>query len=204
MLSDREDKPPATSKRTIMTQFNSPHLDTALTTLGGILQDRYAHFEIVVIGGGGLLLLGMITRPTKDVDVVALIDKGNFVSAKHLPKLLLEAIAEVGIALRLGNNWINAGPADLFTMGLPEGFASRMSTRYYGGLTLHLAGRFDQICFKLYATVDQGPTSKHFTDLKLLKPTPTELKKAANWCKSHDVSDDFASNLSEALDILKN
>src|SRR5579872_887189 len=186
-----------------MTQFNSPSLNTALTTLGSILQDRNSHFEIVAIGGGGLLLLGMITRPTKDVDVVALIDKGNFVSAKHLPKPLLKAIAEVGIALRLGKNWINTGPSDLFTMGLPEGFSDRMSTRHYGGLTLHLAGRFDQICFKLYAAVDQGPASKHFADLKALKPTQAELKKAANWCKTHAVSDDFASNLTEALDAIE-
>jgi hypothetical protein len=182
-----------------MAQFDSPSLNNALSTLGNILLDRHAHFEIVAIGGGGLLLLGMITRSTKDVDIVALIDKGNFISAKQLPKLLLEAITEVGIALRLGHNWINADPSDLFTMGLPKGFASRMSTRYYGGLTLHLAGRFDQICFKLYATVDQGPASKHFTDLKSLKPTSTELKKAANWCKTHDVSDVFASNLVDAL-----
>jgi hypothetical protein len=185
-----------------MAQFDSPSLNNALTTLGNILLDRHTHFEIVAIGGGGLLLLGMIPRPTTDVDVVALIDKGNFVSAKHLPKLLLEAIREVGTALRLGHNWINAAPLDLFTMGLPEGFVNRMSTRYYGGLTLHLAGRFDQICFKLYATVDQGPTSKHFTDLKSLKPTLTELKKAANWCKTHDVSDIFASNLAEVLTAL--
>jgi len=187
-----------------MTEFNSTSLNNALTTLGSILQDRHTHFEIVAIGGGGLLLLGMITRPTKDVDVVAMIDKGNFVSAKHLPKLLLDAIAEVGIALRLGKNWINTGPSDLFTMGLPEGFASRMSTRHYKGLTLHLAGRFDQICFKLYAAVDQGPESKHFTDLKSLKPTPTELEEAAIWCKTHDVSDNFASNLAEALAAFKN
>jgi hypothetical protein len=187
-----------------MAQFDSASLNNALATLGNILLDRHAHFEIVAIGGGGLLLLGMITRPTKDVDVVALIDKGTFVSAKYLPKLLLEAITEVGVALRLSHHWINADPSDLFTMGLPKGFANRMSTRYYGGLVLHLAGRFDQICFKLYATVDQGPTSKHFTDLKSLKPTPTELKKAANWCKTHDVSDVFASNLIEVLTMLGN
>lgn len=186
-----------------MTQFDSQFLDRALKTLGKILAERHLHFEVVAIGGGGLLLLGMITRPTKDVDVVALIDKGNFISAKHLPKPLLEAIIEVGVALRMGSNWMNTGPSDLFTMGLPEGFADRMSTRHYGSLTLHLAGRFDQICFKLYATVDQGPSSKHFGDLKSLKPTTTELKKAASWCKTHDVSDAFAANLSETLTALE-
>jgi hypothetical protein len=137
------------------------------------------------------------------MDVVALVDDGCFVSAKYLPTRLLEAITEVGSVLRLGKNWINSGPADLFLMGLPEGFSSRMNTHHYGGLTLHLAGRFDQICFKLYATVDQGPYSKHFADLQSLKPNRAELEIAANWCKTHDVSEEFAVNLSKALAALE-
>ena len=182
-----------------MTQFDSLALHQALTVLGNVLADKNLHFEVVAIGGGGLLLLGMITRPTKDVDLVALVDHGSFVSAEKLPRPLLEAIAEVGRALHLGESWVNAGPFELFTMGLPEGFADRMSTYFYGGLTLHLAGRFDQICFKLYASVDQGPQSKHFADLKSLKPTQAELQRAAAWCKIHDVSEGFAANLSEAI-----
>lgn len=185
-----------------MVQFNSVGLHHALTVLGSVLADRHLHFEVVAIGGGGLLLLGMISRSTKDVDLIALVDHGTFVSAKHLPIPLLEAIAEVGAALQLGEQWINTGPADLFLMGLPKGFADRMSTSTYGGLILHLAGRFDQICFKLYASIDQGPDSKHFADLKLLKPTQAELEEAASWCKTHGVSADFALNLSEALAIL--
>lgn len=182
-----------------MSEFNSISLQQALVVLGEILSDRKLHYEVVVVGGGGLLLLGLITRPTRDLDLVALVDKGDFVSARSLPKPLIEAINEVGIALKLGKNWINTGPADLFSMGLPPGFSTRMDTQQYGGLTLHLAGRFDQICFKLYASVDQGPHSKHFADLKSLKPTQNELNIAAKWCKTHDVSEEFAKNLSEAL-----
>jgi hypothetical protein len=185
-----------------MAQFDSLSLHNALTVLGNLLSDRQLHFEVVAIGGSGLLLLGMISRPTKDVDVVALVDEGIFTSAKQLPGLLREAIIEVGTALRLGENWFNTGPADLFLMGLPEGFAGRMSTHHYGGLTLHLASRFDQICFKLYASIDQGPNSKHFADLQLLKPTQEELEIASSWCKTHDVSEGFAANLSEALVVL--
>lgn len=185
-----------------MADFDSMALHQALTVLGDVLSDRKHHFEVVAIGGGGLLLLGMITRSTKDVDLIALVDRGNLVSAKYLPTPLLEAIAEVGLALRLGENWINTGPSDLFLMGLPEGFLGRMNTYHYGGLTLHLAGRFDQICFKLYAAVDQGPQSKHFADLKSLEPSQGELEIAANWCKTHDVSEEFASTLSEALVVL--
>ncbi len=185
-----------------MPEFNSVSLHRALVVLGEILSDRNLHFEIVAVGGGGLLLLGMISRLTKDLDLVAVVDNDDFISARSLPKPLLEAITEVGIALELGKNWINAGPTDLLSMGLPEGFAVRMETQEYGGLTLHLAGRFDQICFKLYATVDQGPDNKHFADLKSLKPTQDELDIAAMWCKTHDVSEQFAANMLEALAAL--
>lgn len=61
----------------------------------------------------------------------------------------------------------------------------------YIDLIVHLADRFDQICFKLYPTVDQGPSSKYFADLKLLKPTVIELEEAKLWCITHDVSETF-------------
>ena len=173
-------------------------LEQALGTLGQLLADRGYYFEVVAIGGGGLLLLGQIMRMTKDLDIVALVESDQFISAKPLPLALMQAVREVGIALDLGEEWLNAGPADL-QMGLPDGFKTRMQTRHYGGLTVHLAGRFDQICFKLYASVDQGPRSKHFADLKLLRPTADELNQARGWCITHDVSEQFAIELKAAL-----
>lgn len=73
-----------------------------------------------------------------------------------------------------------------------------MQTKYYQGLTIHLAGRFDQICFKLYAAVDQGPDSKHFADLKYLQPRESEIEEAKHWCITHDVSQGFLNEI-EAL-----
>lgn len=175
-----------------MSSFNQKSLNQALSELGKLLLDKKQHYEIVVIGGGGLLLLGLITRPTRDLDLVACIDKGQFVTAKPLPQPLAQAIKEVGAAFDFADDWINNGPWQLFEMGLPIGFQTRWHTTQYGSLTVHLAGRFDQICFKLYAAVDQGPDSKHFADLKLLKPSKNELEEAEKWCKTHDVSECFA------------
>jgi hypothetical protein len=73
---------------------------------------------------------------------------------------------------------------------------------YYQGLTIHLAARFDQICFKLYATVDQGPRSKHFADLITLKPSADELEQAKSWCMSHDVSVTFETEINRALESI--
>lgn len=71
-----------------------------------------------------------------------------------------------------------------------------------GGASLVLLGYLDQIFFKLYATVDQGPTSKHFADLNRLKPTHDELLTASKWCLTQDVSLEFSLMLKEALSAL--
>jgi hypothetical protein len=174
----------------------------ALSTLGDVLGARGLRYEVVVIGGSGLLLLGLVVRPTADVDVVALVQGGEYVLAKPLPTPLKKAQAEVGAALGLGDNWLNPGPTDLLEFGLPEGFGGRVERLEFGSLTVHLAGRFDQICFKLYAAVDQGSRSKHFTDLRQLDATPDELVGAAQWARRHDPSEGFRSGLVEALRLL--
>lgn len=181
-------------------EIGAATLNQALDTLGQLLASRGYHYEVVAVGGGGLLLLGHIIRPTRDLDLIAVVDSSEFISANPLPPILHEAATDVGLALDLGKDWLNPGPAALFEMGLPDGFKARMQTRTYGnGLTLHLAGRFDQICFKLYAAVDQGPLSKHFADLKSLQPSEAELLEAGKWCRTHDVSDAFAETLQDAL-----
>ena len=174
-----------------MNELSIENLETALITLGKSLISRDLYYELVVIGGGGLLLIGLTTRATKDLDIVALINKGELISAKPLPKHLIEAIEAVAMRYNLRKDWINTGPSDLLTLGLPSGFKNRLSTIHYDGLTIHLAGRFDQVCFKLYATVDQGPKSKHYIDLKHLKPSEAELEEAKHWCITHDISEAF-------------
>lgn len=183
--------------------MDSNTLNRALEALGSYLSDKGLKYEVAAIGGGALLLLGRIIRPTRDLDIVALIDENVLISAHPLPAPLLAAIREVGLALKLPENWINSAPADLWKMGLPEGFQDRLDPLHFGGLTLYCESRFDLICFKLYASVDQGPNSKHFEDLKRLQPTQAELKKAAIWCQTHDVSEEFARCLAEALHDLE-
>lgn len=174
----------------------------ALRTLGEVLADRGHHYEVVAIGGSALLLLGLVVRPTADVDVVAVVQGDEYRLAKPLPAPLEEAQAEVGAALGLGDKWLNPGPTDLLDFGLPDGFQERVETLKFDGLTVQLAGRFDQICFKLYAAVDQGSRSKHFADLQQLGATSDELVRAAKWAREHDPSEGFHSQLVEALRLL--
>lgn len=174
-------------------------IEQALTTLGELLESRSVACEIVVVGGGALQLLGIIMRPTKDLDVVALVRDGKLEGADPFPPELARARDDVATTLGIPRDWLNPGPTALLTHGLPEGFDARTTTRRYGSLTLRIAGRSDQIFLKLYAAVDQGPRSKHVVDLRKLAPTPEELLAAARWARGHDPSPGFREMSRQAL-----
>lgn len=168
------------------------NLREALTTLGAVLADRGLNYELVLVGGGALNLCGLIARPTKDIDVVARVEGGAYITAVSLPSLLLASAQEVATALDLALDWLNAGQADLFHSGLPPGFAERTVRETFGGLTVWYASREDQVALKLYAAADHWPArTKHLQDLRALSPTAEELQAAASWCITHDPSDGF-------------
>lgn len=182
--------------------FDDVGLDTLLSALGDQLATRGERFEIVVIGGSALLGLGLVTRTTRDVDVVALADDGVLRSSEPLPETLRAAADRVARDFGLGEGWLNSGPADLLRLGLPQGFWSRITTRHYGeALSAHFAGRVDQVHFKLFAMVDQGG-GRHEADLRALRPSREELVAAALWTITHDPSPGFRQVLHKALNHL--
>ena len=150
-----------------------------LGALGEQLGRLGAAYEVVVVGGSALLALGLIDRPTKDVDLLATATEGGVRSIAPLPADLVAARDRVARDFSLPSSWLNEGPASLLDFGLPEGFLGRVERREYEpALTALFASRFDQVHFKLYATVDQGP-GKHEADLRTLEPTTEELIAAA-------------------------
>ncbi|HEY9899144.1 MAG TPA: hypothetical protein V6D00_08180 [Pantanalinema sp.] len=163
--------------------------------------------DLVVCGGTAMNFLGFAARPTKDVDVVALLNlpgKGEpeFLMAKPLPAYVLKASALVAKDFGISPDWLNDGPADLLRWGLPEGAESRLIERRFGAcLTVHFLARPDLICLKLYAYADsQAP--RHRQDLLALEPTHEELETAANWVRTHDDSDAFLIDIRGALATL--
>ncbi|HWW68216.1 MAG TPA: DUF6036 family nucleotidyltransferase [Solirubrobacterales bacterium] len=181
---------------------NAQTIDAIFAALGEQLAAAGERYELVVIGGSGLLALGMIERSTRDVDLVALRSGEQLDSAKPLPEPLRVARDRVARDFSLPAEWLNAGPADLLDFGLPEGFLERLERRDYGGsLTVYLASRYDQIHFKLYALVDQG-AGKHEDDLRALRPSEGELQAAATWARTHDPSEGFAGMLGQVLSYL--
>jgi hypothetical protein len=177
-------------------------IDVLLSALADQLQALGSQAELVVIGGSALITLGLVKRATRDVDLLAIAANGELRPAEPLPEPLLAARAAVATDFGLAETWLNAGPTDLLTWGLPEGFVSRVVTRSYGRtLVVHFAGRLDQIHFKLFAVVDQGG-GRHEADLRALSPTRGELVAAARWSMTQDMSPGYRSVLEDALHVL--
>ena len=158
--------------------------------------------ELIVCGGSALIATGLILRTTKDVDIVAMIDSDSIlIDPAPLPRFLVDAAIVVARTLDLPEDWLNTGPADLFRMGLPEGFKSRLIRKEIGSfLTIHFISRLDQIHFKLYASVDRG--GYHIEDLLGLDPTEAELVQAGKWSCTHDVSEPYVMLLRDLLNQL--
>lgn len=183
----------------VMELLDRTRAQELLDALGQQLAARGGRVELVVVGGSALLAVGLIGRPTRDVDVVAFLSDRTLLDPRPFPQLLIDAADRVARDFNLPADWLNASPADLLDFGLPDGFVDRLERRDYGeALSVHFAGRFDQIHFKLYAMVDQGP-GKHEADLRALHPTNNELLAAARWTRTHDPSEGFREQLIAAL-----
>jgi len=180
-------------------------VDNILSALGEQLEQLAGEaIEMIVCGGSALNVLGLVQRTTRDVDVLAYINRtetGNalLIKADPLHHDLIAAAKKVGRDFNLPETWLNAGPASAVDLGLPDGLMARVLTRRYGQkLIVHFLGRYDQIHFKLYAVVDQG-AGKHLDDLMDLNPTVEELEKAARWSMTHDVSAGFRQGMKDVL-----
>lgn len=162
--------------------------------------------ELCVIGGAALAMLGLVERPTKDIDVVALAESDagtvRIRGANPLPTELAEAVAEVSKQMGVEAGWLNCGPAGLVDWRLPDGFEARLVARDYGAfLRIHFASRLDQICFKSYAAADVA--GRHLTDLLALAPSAAEMDFAFRWVVQQDPSSGFGVQLEGLADYME-
>ena len=183
---------------------NKIDIDQIMNALGEQLSIiNKSHIDLLVCGGSALHALGLVSRTTKDVDVVAIVLHNatnglTLGTAQPLPQSLVEAAKKVERDFQMKDDWLNPGPTSALDFGLPEGVLERAETHNYGKyLTVRFISRYDQIYFKLYAAVDQG--GKHYQDLIALKPTAEELKNAASWSMTHDVSEGYRNALKDML-----
>lgn len=182
-------------------KLSPDNLDQALHALAGFLEEAQAPREtLVIIGGSALITLGIVSRTTKDVDIMAGVDaESGLVDPRPMSEALRSAATRVAREMLLEPGWINTGPADQVLAGLPEGFLSRLTRREYGpALTLCFPDRFDLIHLKLFAIMDQG-RGRHVTDLAALKPSDDEIVAAAQWVLTQDAGPAFPKIVTDCL-----
>lgn len=175
---------------------SSHAIEEALAAVGELLAARGVGVAVIVVGGASLNLLGMVSRSTSDVDIVAQAhrdDEGKLqlTEAEPFPSVLEEAIRTVARDFRLGEHWMNADIGKQRIQGLPPGIQEDLTWRSYGALDVGLVGRRTLIALKLFAAVDRGPDSVHVQDLLQLAPDDAELRRAAQWIETQDASPDF-------------
>jgi hypothetical protein len=131
-----------------MNQLSSDTLNQALFALAAFLEEAGAEPEsFVLIGGSALLALGLVSRTTRDADIMAAMDttKG-LVDPRPMSDALRNAALRVAREFDLDDHWLNTGPADQVLAGLPERFLDRLTPRTYGQqLTIYLPDRYDLI-----------------------------------------------------------
>jgi len=103
------------------------------------LAARGLSLDAVVIGGVAMALLGVVSRQTRDCDVLD----------PRIPPEIADAAREFAAEARrrgesLSDDWFNNGPESLGDV-LPDGWRSRVQTVFAGeALTLRSLGRKDR------------------------------------------------------------
>ena len=155
------------------------------------LADRSLRLEAVVIGGAALNLLGVISRATKDCDILD----------PPLPAPIAEAARSFAADARkrgteLQDDWLNNGPASLVSV-LPPGWRERLQTVFSGvAIELRCLGRMDLLRSKLFALCDRG---LDLGDCLALAPAADELGSILPWLEQQDGHPGWPAHARETL-----
>ena len=145
----------------------------------------------VIIGGAALSLLGVISRETRDCDVLY----------PQLPDAILQAQAAFAADMRgrgipLQDDWLNNNPMPIAAL-LPEGWLCRTQVAYQGtAVKLLSLSREDILLTKLFAYCDRGTD---LGDCLALKPTADELQTALPWIAKQDAHPDWPHHVEQSI-----
>jgi hypothetical protein len=159
------------------------------------LQERGLSFEAVVIGGAALGLLGVVSRQTRDCDILH----------PKLPEVILDAAKEFADVRRrkgdlLADDWLNNGPSLLADV-LPSGWMDRLQVAYKGeAIIMRCLGRIDLLRSKLFALCDRGIDLE---DCLALAPRNDEIEKIRPWLEEQDGNPDWPAHTRTIVDDLQ-
>jgi hypothetical protein len=164
---------------------------TTLTAFDGLLVERDLRLEAVVVGGTALNLLGVLSRPTKDCDILW----------PALPPPVALAAQAFAAARRqtgdfLDDDWLNNGPASLVPQ-LPPDWRDHLQPVFGGrALRLHALGREDLLRSKLFALCDRA---LDLGDCLALAPTAKELLVLLPWLEIQDGNPGWPAHVRDVL-----
>ena len=148
-------------------------------------------YEAIVIGGAALALLGVITRTTRDVDLLS----------SPIPPLILRHAKDFARSNGLAENWLNDAPQTLKNE-LPKGWETKIQKIYQGSaLVLWTLARQHLIISKLYAACDRDADDAQ--DLLAMKPTSKELDDARDWVINLDGNLEWPEHVRSFVERLK-
>ena len=153
------------------------------------LAKRKLKFEGVIIGGAALNLLGVVSRLTRDCDVLDPSIPKEILKASE--DFATEAIAQDSTLL-IQKNWLNNGP-DSLKKHLPKGWENRLVPAFSGkAIIFQCLGREDLLKTKLYAQSDR---QEDLDDCVALKPTLKELKDSIEWVQFQDANPNWPAHV---------
>lgn len=140
------------------------------------LAERGLKLVAIATGGAALALLGIISRETRDFDLI-----------------------EPELSAILRDDWLNNGPASLGPL-LPKDWKNRLQLLYQGkAIRLWSLGRPELLLAKLWALCDRG---LDLGDCLALAPRAEELIWAETWIASQDLHPDWPAHVRATLQDL--
>ncbi len=159
------------------------------------LVKRQLSFEGIVIGGAALILLDVVSRTTRDCDVLD----------PNIPAEVKDASVEFAAfsskrGKGLDPDWLNNGPASLIGQ-LPQGWRSRLRLAYRGkALLLRSLSRGDLLKTKLFGYCDRGVDED---DCLALEATHAELDEALLWVQEQDANPAWPAHVQSMFETHK-
>lgn len=162
--------------------------DRHLATLG-------LRLEGVVIGGAALALLEIISRETRDFDMLA-----PALSREIAAAACDFAQRQRSLGIELADNWLNNGPLQLGEV-LPAGWQGRIQLVFEGtALLLNTLGKSDLLKTKLFALCDRGTD---IIDCIAMAPTAEEIAAAQPWLALQDANPEWPAHVTATLEALQ-
>jgi len=154
------------------------------------LTSKRLRFEGVAIGGAALVVLDVIQRSTRDVDLLE----------EEIPEAISKAASEFANLHGLSEQWFNAGPADLMR-NLPSNWKTDLQQLYSGkSLTLRTLSRINIIRTKFWAMCDR---MRDVDDLIAISPTDEEIEIAIHWVSPLDANPGWPKHIESMAKALR-